>query len=335
MSQNYGFGLHSGYFHPILREWQQCNTNISETNLMYPIFITYNPDGEEEIGSMPGVKRWGLNTIASHLKPLVDLGLKSILIFGVPDDKVKDDLGTAAANPKTSPVIPAVKLIREKFPDLLVACDVCLCTWTHHGHCGVLTSNGTINNELSITRLAEISVAFARAGCQIIAPSDMMDGRILSIKTALKAAGFANSVAVLSYAAKFASCFYGPFRQAASSAPAFGDRNAYQLPPGSSGLAIRAVDRDVEEGADMLMVKPGMPYLDIINQTKKKYPQFPLFAYQVSGEYSMLLKGAEAGLFDLDRAMMESLTCLRRAGTDVIITYFTPLILKALNEHKN
>jgi len=322
------FGIHSGYFHPVLRKWQQSDTGITPANLMYPIFISCNPDAEEEISSMPGVKRWGIKIIGDHLKPLVASGLQSILIFGVADDSTKDEVGSVADNPYKSPVIPAIKLIKLMFPDLLIACDICLCTWTTHGHCGIITGESQgIDVERSAERLAEIAVSFAKAGCHVVAPSDMMDGRILAIKKGLKAANLLTKVSVLSYSAKFSSCLYGPFRDAAKSAPSFGDRRAYQLPVGSAGLAEKAVDRDVQEGADMLMVKPGIYYLDVIRNVKQKHPSYPLFAYQVSGEYSSIILGAKNGLFSLEAAIIESMTCFRRAGTDVIISYFTPKIL--------
>ncbi|KAK8750227.1 hypothetical protein OTU49_015324 [Cherax quadricarinatus] len=243
----------------------------------------------------------------------------------------KDERGSSADAANT-PVIVAVKLLRQAFPDLLVACDVCLCAYTTHGHCGILKEDGTIDNTLSIKRLAEQATAYAKAGAQIIAPSDMMDGRVGAIKASLHDAGLANRVSVLSYAVKFASSFYGPFRDAAKSAPAFGDRKCYQLPPGSSGLAARAADRDVEEGADMLMVKPGLAYLDVVRQTKDRYPHYPLFIYQVSGEYAMLHHGAKAGAFNLRVTLTEVLTSMRRAGADVIISYFTPAILEWIKE---
>jgi porphobilinogen synthase len=323
------FGIHSGYFHPTLRKWQQADTGITPSNLMYPIFISHDNNAEEEIASMPGVKRWGLNRISGHLEPLVKAGLQSILIFGVADDATKDNTGSVADNPAKSIVIPAIKLIRQNFPDLLIACDICLCTWTTHGHCGILTEEG-LDVERSAERLAEIAVSFAKAGCHVVAPSDMMDGRILAIKKGLKGANLHKKVSVLSYSAKFSSCLYGPFRDAAKSAPSFGDRKAYQLPVGSAGLAERAADRDVEEGADMLMVKPGIFYLDVIRNVKQKHPNYPLFAYQVSGEYSSIILGANNGLFNLEAAIVEAMTCFRRAGTDVVISYFTPKLLEMI-----
>lgn len=323
--------LHSGYFNPTLRHWQTSNTEIHPWNLMYPIFIVDDDDAEQPVASLPGVNRYGVNKLEAALKPLILNGLSSVLLFGVPSNMPKDERGSSADAANT-PVIVAVKLLRQAFPDLLVACDVCLCAYTTHGHCGILKEDGTIDNTLSIKRLAEQATAYAKAGAQIIAPSDMMDGRVGAIKASLHDAGLANRVSVLSYAVKFASSFYGPFRDAAKSAPAFGDRKCYQLPPGSSGLAARAADRDVEEGADMLMVKPGLAYLDVVRQTKDRYPHYPLFIYQVSGEYAMLHHGAKAGAFNLRVTLKEVLTSMRRAGADVIISYFTPAILEWIKE---
>lgn len=258
-----------------------------------------------------------------HLKPIVEAGLQSVLLFGVPFSMPKDEQGSAADHPET-PVILAVLKIRKLFPSLVVACDVssyglyhqyiyvfsilysrilclqvCICAYTSHGHCGILKEDGTLDNPASIKRLARQALAYAKAGTKnvdcivalsiirtyvgahIVAPSDMMDGRVGAIKQALAEGGLISRVSVLSYAVKFASCFYGPFRDAAKSAPAFGDRRSYQLPPGSNGLAMRAADRDVSEGADFLMVKPGIAYLDLVRQVKDKYPTHPLFIYQV------------------------------------------------------
>lgn len=323
--------LHSGYSHPTLRVWQSLSTQITPANLMYPIFVVDDANALQSIPSLPGINRYGVNKLEGAIKPLIAKGLTSVLIFGVPSQLPKDDVGSSASTPET-PAIKAVKCLREKFPDLVVACDVCLCAYTSHGHCGILNSDGTINNELSIKRIAEVALSYAKAGCHIVAPSDMMDGRIGAIKTLLHSQGLGNKVCVLSYAAKFASCFYGPFRDAAKSAPSFGDRKNYQLPPGSSGLASRAVKRDVEEGADMLMVKPALLYLDIVHQTKQEFPNYPLFVYQVSGEYAMLHHASQAGTFDLKTVVMENLTSMRRAGADVIITYYTPQILEWLRE---
>uniref|UniRef100_A0A674MN09 Delta-aminolevulinic acid dehydratase n=1 Tax=Takifugu rubripes TaxID=31033 RepID=A0A674MN09_TAKRU len=308
--------LHSGYFHPTLRYWQTCATDLKADNLIYPIFITDSPDAVEPIGSLPGQARYGVNQLEAILIP----------------SKIQKDERGSGADSEDTPAVLAVKKLRSLFPELLVACDVCLCPYTSHGHCGILNDDGTLNNDASCLRLAEVALAYAQAGCHIIAPSDMMDGRVRAIKQALLSNGVGNKVSVLSYSAKFASCYYGPFRDAAQSKPAFGDRRCYQLPPGAGGLAIRAVERDVREGADMLMVKPGLPYLDIVRQVKDKFPNHPLAVYNVSGEFAMMWHGAQAGAFDLRAAVMEAMTAFRRAGADIIITYYTPQLLSWLKE---
>lgn len=321
--------LHSGYHHEVVRNWQSANTSVSCSQLVYPIFVTDDENAKEEIASLPNQFRYGVNTVIEALRPVVDIGLKSVLLFGVPYKLAKDERGSSADAPGT-PVIVAIQRLREAFPQLLIICDVCLCAYTDHGHCGILYKDGTINNEASIQRLAEVAFSYAKAGSHVVAPSDMMDGRVGAIKKRLMASELGSKVAVLSYSAKFASGFYGPFRDAAKSKMAFGDRRCYQLPPGSHGLALRAVSRDVEEGADMLMVKPGLAYLDIVRQVKDKYPEYPLAIYQVSGEYAMLWHGAAAGAFDLKGVLLETLTSMRRAGADVIISYFTPMVLSWL-----
>ncbi|XP_018320029.1 delta-aminolevulinic acid dehydratase isoform X2 [Agrilus planipennis] len=282
---------------------------------------------------MPGISRYGINHLKKHLDLPVKWGLKSVLLFGVTETLTKDEVATNA-NSKDNPVIKAIPKIKSWFPNLTIACDVCLCAYTLHGHCGILNSDGSIDNSASLKRIAEVALSYAQAGAHIVAPSDMMDGRIAAIKDILIKNKLENKVAVLSYAAKFASVFYGPFRDAAKSAPSFGDRKCYQLPAGSSGLAVRAADRDVEEGADMLMVKPGLAYLDILRQVKDAHPEYPLFVYQVSGEYAMIYHAAKAGAFDLQNSLNEILISMRRAGADVIITYFTPLILEWLETQK-
>lgn len=230
---------------------------------------------------MPGVSRFGLNQLKLYLDPLVKNGLTSVLLFGVVENAEKDATGQSADS-SDNPIIKALPTLRKWYPDLVLACDVCLCPYTDHGHCGVLDGpTKDLDNSLSIRRIAEVALAYAKAGAHIVAPSDMMDNRIGAIKQLLVDSRLERRVAVLSYAAKFASCFYGPFRDAAKSSPGFGDRKSYQLPPGSRGLAARAVERDVAEGADMLMVKPGLPYLDIVRQTKDQFAHIPLFIYQV------------------------------------------------------
>ncbi|XP_055380382.1 delta-aminolevulinic acid dehydratase [Condylostylus longicornis] len=318
--------LHSGIFHPTLRKLQEQNVQLHSYNLMYPIFLIENDDDAQDIQSMPGIQRMGINKLKEHLESLIPKGLSSILLFGVTESIPKDENGTAADHP-LNPVIRGLPKLLEWFPSLLIACDLCLCPYTSHGHCGIFNKEIGLDNEASINRLAEIAVNYAKAGAHIIAPSDMMDNRIKAIKDALISHGFEKKVALLSYAAKFASTFYGPFRDAAKSAPAFGDRRCYQLPSGSKGLAARAVERDVDEGADMLMVKPGLPYLDIVRQTKDMYPNIPLYVYQVSGEYAMIYHGSKSGTLKLNDVLMETIISFRRAGADCIISYFTPLLL--------
>lgn len=280
---------------------------------------------------MPGVSRYGLNALKKHLEPLVAKGLSSILIFGVVDKIPKDNTGSGADS-KENPVVRGLPLIRKWFPDLLLCCDVCLCPYTDHGHCGVIIGED-IDNEASIQRIAEISLVYAKAGAHIVAPSDMMDNRILVIKNILLENKLEKKVSVLSYSVKFASNFYGPFRSAVGCGTSFGDRKCYQLPIGSKGLAARAAARDVEEGADMLMVKPGLAYLDIVKQTKDQFPDLPLFVYQVSGEYSMIVNSVNCGSLELEPILSEILMSMRRAGADVIISYFVPTILEMISRN--
>jgi len=271
----------------------------------------------------------------SFLTPYVNgegcLPLKSVLVFGCPAKIEKDNRGSDADNPN-GPVIRGIKALRENFPGLLVCVDVCICAYTSHGHCGLLRENGTINNELSIERLSDVALHYAQAGAHVVAPSDMMDCRVKAIKEKLHQEGLGGTTTVMSYSSKFASSFYGPFRDAAGSAPAFGDRKCYQLPVGSRGLALRAADRDVQEGADLIMVKPAMSYLDIVNALKQNHPNHVIAAYHVSGEYACLWHGAQAGAVDLKSAVTESFQSLRRAGCDVIITYYALHVLKWLKE---
>lgn len=296
---------------------------------MYPVFLLEDDNLIQPVASMPNVCRYGLHPLISHLEELVDKGLNSILIFGIVTALPKDASGSSADCPE-NPVLKALPKLRAKFPNLLIACDVCLCPYTSHGHCGLLTPNGAIDHAASVRRIAEVALAYAKAGAQIVAPSDMMDNRIKAIKDALVSCKLQNTVSVLSYSCKFASAMYGPFRDTMKSAPMEGDRKCYQLPPGSAGLAARAAARDVAEGADFLMVKPGLPYLDIVRQTKDKYPYHPLFIYQVSGEYAMICRCGDSS--EVQTILMETLTSMRRAGADCIITYFAPLILNMINK---
>jgi porphobilinogen synthase len=314
--------LHSGYGHEVLRLWQ-AEGSIEAHRLVYPVFVTEGRNAKEEIAAMPGQFRWSADRLGEALAPAAQNGLRAVLLFGVPAG-VRDARGSSAD--RDSSVVPlAVRAIRKAFPDLLVITDVCLCAYTDHGHCGILRADGSVDNAASVARLAEVATAYARSGAHVVAPSDMMDGRVAAIRGALKA-GALDSVAIMSYAAKFASCFYGPFREAAQSKPVFGDRRAYQLPPGARGLALRAALRDVEEGADIVMVKPAGPYLDVVREVRHAV-RIPVAAYQVSGEFAMLHHAAAAGAFDLEAAVMESLAGIRRAGADILITYFAPQAL--------
>eukprot|EP01114_Cavostelium_apophysatum_P017048 TRINITY_DN4971_c0_g1_i1.p1 TRINITY_DN4971_c0_g1~~TRINITY_DN4971_c0_g1_i1.p1 ORF type:complete len:348 (+),score=75.60 TRINITY_DN4971_c0_g1_i1:53-1096(+) len=325
--------LHSGFGHALLRNWHE-ERSLDVSNLMYPIFVVDTPNTMTEIKSLPEQYHLSIDRLEGFLAPLVEKGLRSIIIFGVltqPGIKTPD--GSCALSPD-SPVPKAIKLIRKTFPDLFVATDVCLCGYTDHGHCGILNEDGSINNTKSIKMIAAVALSYAKAGAHMVAPSDMMDGRIHAIKDALLANNYGNKVTLMSYASKFASAFYGPFRDAAHSAPSFGDRKCYQLPTSGRGLAIRAAKRDEEEGADIVMVKPAGPYLDIIRDVKDSV-HTPIACYHVSGEYAMLWHAAAAGAFDLKTAVIETLKGFRRAGVDIIITYYTPRLLDWLKEpHK-
>ncbi len=322
----YSHRLHPGYGHPLLREWQAEST-FTASQLIYPLFLVEDPDARQEIGAMPGQCRWGVNRLTEALDDAVSNGLRAVLLFGVPDSS--KDPSASGADDENGPVIQALQTLRKLYPDLYLITDVCLCAYTDHGHCCIFREDGSMDNQASINRLAEMSVAHAKAGAHMVAPSDMMDGRIGAIKTAFRENGL-DHVPVMSYAAKFASCFYGPFREAAHSAPAFGDRRSYQLPPAGRGLALRAIDRDVAEGADLVMVKPAGPYMDLIREAKDRV-HCPVAAYQVSGEFAMIHHAAQAGAFDLQAAVLESMQSLRRAGADTIITYFAPQILEWIN----
>jgi len=327
MEINLAHRLHSGYGHPLLREWQD-EAPLLVSQLVYPLFISDRENSLVEIKSLPENYQVSLDKLEEFVAPLVKKGLRSVLLFGVltkTDVKVKDAIGSYASN-DSGLVQEGIRLLRKTFPELLVIVDVCLCEYTDHGHCGVLTSDNLIDNEASIKRIAEVATSYAKAGAQVVAPSDMMDGRIEAIKKMLHQNGLLEKVAVMSYASKFASCFYGPFRDAAQSAPTFGDRKKYQLPPVGKGLAIRAAKRDEEEGADIIMVKPAGPYLDIIREVREMV-HTPVACYHVSGEYAMLWHAAANGAFDLKTAVLETLRGFRRAGADIIITYYTPRLL--------
>lgn len=322
--------LHGGYNHPLARSWQS-ERQLTKSMLIYPLFISDNDDEEVLIPSLPGQCRRGVNKLLPFLETLVRKGLRSVILFGVPMRAgVKDALGTAADDP-SGPVIRTIRLLRQRFPQLFICTDVCLCEYTSHGHCGILRDDGSLNNALSVDRISDVAVAYARAGAHCVAPSDMNDGRIRAIKLKLIEEGIAHRTLLMSYAAKFSGCLYGPFRDAAGSVPSFGDRKCYQLPPGGRGLARRAIVRDMNEGADIIMVKPAGQYLDIISDAKELAKDMPIAAYQVSGEYAMIHAGAKAGVFDLKAMAFESHEGILRAGATIVVSYFAPQFLDWLD----
>ena len=322
--------LHPAYSHNLLQLWQS-DFVLSAHDLVFPIFVTDAVDAKQPIASMPGQFRWSVDRLPELVAPLVERGLRSVLLFGTLADGGRKDEQGSMATADDNPVSQALALLRARYPSLYLMVDVCLCAYTSHGHCGLLLPSGAIDNQASIERLSEMAVHLAQCGADCIAPSDMMDGRIGQIKQRLREAALDHRVTVCSYAVKFASCFYGPFRDAAGSGAKFGDRSRYQLPSASRSLALRAVDRDIEEGADMVMVKPAMPYLDLVREVKDRV-HVPVAVYHVSGEYAMLVAGAEAGAFELRTAVMETLGGFRRAGASVLITYFTPMVLDILRD---
>jgi len=278
--------------------------------------IDANLSGRAPITSMPGQDRLGLDALADEAKSLGGLAIPAVLLFGLPLSK--DERGSGAWQ-RDGVVQQAIRRLKDANPELVVIGDVCLCEYTSHGHCGLLRPDGSVDNDASLPLLAETSVSLAEAGCDIIAPSDMMDGRVAFIRHALDGAGFSETP-ILSYAAKFASAFYGPFREAADSAPAFGDRRGYQMDPANARMALDEALTDVGEGADMVMVKPALPYLDVLRQVRDAV-DVPVAAYNVSGEYSMVMAAVQNGWLDEQRAIDETLTSIRRAGADIVITY--------------
>ena len=291
-------------------------TKPSVDQMVYPLFVREGKNIKQPIKSMAGCFHFSPDTVVGEAKEVADLGIGAVLLFGLPAQK--DEKGSAAWA-ENGVVQQAVRQIKAELPQLLVATDVCLCEYTSHGHCGVIR-NGTVDNDATCELLAKTALSHAQAGADIVAPSDMMDGRVRFIREALEHNGF-KDVAIMSYAAKFASAFYGPFRDAAESAPAFGDRCSYQMDQANSNQAMAEIALDIEEGADIIMVKPALPYLDIISRARRRF-DVPIAAYNVSGEYMMLNAAAEAGLLDGNAAMLEMLYCIKRAGADIIITYF-------------
>ena len=292
-------------------------TRLDPAQLVLPLFVRPGRGVRRPVGSMPGVVQTSVDELLRDAEAAVAAGVGGVLLFGIPD--VKDDEGSMAWH-EHGPVQEAVRALKREFPAWPVITDVCMCEYTAHGHCGVLTADGDVDNDATLELLAREALSHAEAGADIVAPSDMMDGRVGRIREALDQAGHTRT-AILSYAAKYASAFYGPFREAAESTPAFGDRRSYQMDPANADEALREVQLDIDEGADMVMVKPAGAYLDVIARVKAA-TGFPLAAYQVSGEYAMLKGAAERGWLDGERAMMESLLAIRRAGADMVITYF-------------
>lgn len=291
-------------------------TVIHKEELIYPLFVVEGEGVKEEIPSMPDNYRFSIDKLMEEIKEIYELGLKGVLLFGIPDHK--DELGTSAYC-EGNIVAKAIFEIKKYYPDMYVVADVCLCEYTNHGHCGFI-ENGYVNNDKTLPLLAKAAVSYAEAGADMIAPSDMMDGRIGYIRKALDDAGFVNTV-LMSYSAKYCSAFYGPFRDAADSAPKFGDRKTYQMDPANGREALKEILADIDEGADIIMVKPALPYLDVI-KTARENVNVPVCAYNVSGEYSMIKAADKMGWLDGKKAAMESLVSIKRAGADIIITYF-------------
>jgi len=299
-------------------------TRLSPDNFLYPLFAVPGKGVRKEVGSMPGVYQLSVDEVVREAAAAKADGVPGVLLFGLPESK--DAVGSGAADPE-GPVQMAVRALKRDVPGLLVVTEVCLCEYTSHGHCGIVDGEDIVN-DATVEELARAALSHAAAGADIVAPSDMMDGRVGRIRATLDAAGFAQ-VAIMSYAAKYCSAFYGPFREAAESTPAFGDRRSHQMDPANVEEALREVRLDIEEGADIVMVKPAITYLDVISRVKQEFGM-PTAAYHVSGEYAMLKAAARNGWIDEPRAMMETLTSIRRAGADIIITYYAREAARAL-----
>ena len=301
-------------------------TTLSPDDFIYPLFVMHGKGVKKEISSMPGNYQQSIDNIVKDCEEVKDLGIPAVLLFGIPEHK--DEVGSEAYSDEGI-VQHAIKAIKNKFPELVVVTDVCLCEYTSHGHCGLI-KNGVVQNDATLELLAREALSHARAGADMVAPSDMMDGRVGAIRETLDSDGFFD-IPIMSYAAKYASSFYGPFREAAESTPQFGDRRSYQMDAPNSREALREVALDIDEGADIVIVKPALAYLDIIYQVKQQF-NLPVAAYNVSGEYSMIKAAAKLGWIDGERAMMESLIAIKRAGADIILTYFAKEAAALLNK---
>ncbi|CDQ18188.1 porphobilinogen synthase [Halobacillus karajensis] len=317
--------------HRRLRRTESIRALVRETylrteDLIYPIFVVEGEKIKNPVASMPGVHQVSLDYLTEEMEELVNLGIKSVIVFGVPAEK--DDVGSQAYH-EEGIVQRAIRQIKEEVPSLAVIADTCLCQFTDHGHCGIVR-DGDIANDESLTYITKTAVTQAEAGADVIAPSNMMDGFVAAIRRGLDEAGYSH-IPVMSYAVKYASSFYGPFRDAAHSSPQFGDRRAYQMDPSNRLEALREAESDVEEGADFLIVKPALSYLDIIREVKDRF-HLPLVAYNVSGEYSMIKAAAQNGWVNEEEIVLEKLTSMKRAGADLIITYFAKDAAKWLNQ---
>src|SRR5947199_4466929 len=301
----------SGVLRDMVRE-----TELTPSHLVYPMFVELGTDSRTPIESMPGIDRLSINHAVEEAGAAKELGIPSVLLFGIPAQK---DEQASGAYDDEGVVQLAVRAIKEAHPDLVTITDVCLCEYTSHGHCGVVRDDGQVDNDVTLELLAKTAISHAAAGADAVAPSDMMDGRVAALRSQLDAEGH-NETPMIAYSAKFASAFYGPFREAAESAPACGDRRSYQMDPANADEAVREALLDVEEGADIVMVKPALPYLDVVRRVKEA-TRLPVAAYNVSGEYAMVKAAAAAGYIDERAAVLEALTGIRRAGADIVITY--------------
>ena len=313
-----------------LRRTEALRSLVAETRLdprdfVYPLFVTHGRGVRDEIPSMPGQYQLSLDQLPGEARELRGLGVPAVLLFGLP--ATKDGLGSEAYA-ADGIVQDAVRALKDADSDLCVICDVCLCEYTDHGHCGILTPSGEVENDTTLELLARTAVSQAEAGADLVAPSDMMDGHTAALRAALDASGY-ESTPIMAYAAKYASGFYGPFRVAAGSAPSFGDRRAYQMDPPNAREALREIESEIEEGADIVMVKPALSYLDVLSQARQRF-DMPFAAYNVSGEYAMLKAAAQNGWLDGDRIMLEVLTSIKRAGADILITYHAKEAAKLL-----
>ncbi len=302
---------------------------LAVDDLVYPLFVTNGEEIKNPITSMPGVFQMSVDNIIKECREVMELGIPAVLLFGIP--AYKDEIG-AAAYDENEAVQRAITAIKKECPELLVIPDLCMCEYTSHGHCGIIDENGGVLNDPTVEILAKIALTYARAGADMVAPSDMMDGRVGVIRKALDGQGF-SEIPIMAYSAKYASGFYGPFRDVAESAPQFGDRRGYQMDPANSDEALKEVWLDIEEGADIVMVKPALPYLDIIRRIKDEF-SMPVAAYNVSGEYAMLKAAAQNGWLDEKRVVTEALLGIKRAGADIIITYHAKDVAKWLKEEK-